>query len=211
VELDHIVIAVADLAVAAREFEARYGLASIEGGRHADWGTANRIVPLGETYLELIAVVDADEAARSAFGNWVAGVGSKLAQPLGWSVRTRGLDTVAGRLGLKVGAGARAGRGGRLLRWRMAGLERAAGEPSLPFFIEWGEGTPFPGSAPATHRAGSLRIAEVRLTGDSDRLAAWLGTQTLPVTISPGTPAVASVVLAGATGEIELDAERLSV
>jgi hypothetical protein len=50
-ELDHVLIAVSDLAAAAREIEVRYGLVSIEGGRHPGWGTANRIVPLGETYL----------------------------------------------------------------------------------------------------------------------------------------------------------------
>jgi Glyoxalase-like domain len=66
-ELDHVLIAVADLANAAREIEARHGLASVEGGRHPGWGTANRIVPLGETYLELIAVIAGAEAARSPF------------------------------------------------------------------------------------------------------------------------------------------------
>ena len=71
-ELDHVLIAVADLAAAARELEVRHGLASVEGGRHPGWGTANRIVPLGDTYLELIAVVDEAEAAESPFGRWVA-------------------------------------------------------------------------------------------------------------------------------------------
>jgi hypothetical protein len=52
VELDHVLIAVADLSSAAREMEKSYGLASVEAGRHAGWGTANRIVPLGETYLD---------------------------------------------------------------------------------------------------------------------------------------------------------------
>ena len=45
-ELDHVLIAVAELEAAAREIEGRYGLTSVEGGRHAGWGTANRIVPL---------------------------------------------------------------------------------------------------------------------------------------------------------------------
>jgi hypothetical protein len=70
-ELDHVLIAVQDLEAAARELEARHGLASIEGGRHAARGTANRIVPLGETYVELITVVDEAEAAASVFGRWV--------------------------------------------------------------------------------------------------------------------------------------------
>jgi hypothetical protein len=201
-ELDHVVIAVADLAAAAHEFEARYGLTSIEGGRHAGWGTANRIVPLGETYLELVAVVDEEKAAQSAFGRWVGGVGAKLAHPLGWAVRTDDIDTVARRLDLEVGAGSRPAGGGRLLRWRLAGLERAAGEPSLPFFMEWGEETPFPGRAPVTHRAGSVRIAELRLAGDPDRLAGWLGPHRLPIAIRAGAPAVTSVVVRGTGGEI---------
>ena len=71
-ELDHILIPTADLSSEVAKVEARYGLVSVEGGRHAGWGTANRIVPLGQTYLELVAVVDPEEAARSAFGRWVA-------------------------------------------------------------------------------------------------------------------------------------------
>ena len=69
-ELDHVLIAATDLEEAAREFE-RHGLSSVEGGRHRDWGTANRIVPLGNCYIELIAVVDEAVAAESAFGRWV--------------------------------------------------------------------------------------------------------------------------------------------
>jgi hypothetical protein len=42
--------------------EGRYGLASIEGGRHPGWGTANRIIPLGDAYIELVTVVDDEEA-----------------------------------------------------------------------------------------------------------------------------------------------------
>src|SRR5262245_13448232 len=70
-ELDHVLIAVTDLEEAARGFESRYGLASVDGGRHRDFGTANRIIPLGSTYLELVAVVDPGAAAGSSFGWWV--------------------------------------------------------------------------------------------------------------------------------------------
>src|SRR5215217_5363619 len=150
-ELDHVLIAVADLAAVAQELEARHGLASIEGGRHPGWGTANRIVPLGEAYLELVAVVDEAQAAQSAFGSWLAQASRARAKPLGWAVRTNELDGVASRLGLAVAAGSRATRGGQLLRWRLAGIEQAAAEPSLPFFIEWEPGTPLPGRRQATH------------------------------------------------------------
>jgi hypothetical protein len=193
---------VTDLAAAAREIEARHGLASIEGGRHAGWGTANRIVPLGEAYLELVAVVDAAEAAQSPFGSWVARARPALARPLGWTVRTGKLDDVARGLGLLVAAGSRASDAGRLLRWRLAGIEQAAAEPSLPFFIEWERGTPFPGRPPAGHRTGSVRIAELQLTGDPDRLARWLGPHELPIAVQPGMPALTSILLTGAAGEI---------
>ena len=62
-----------DLAMASRSLGDRYGLRSVEGGRHPDWGTANWIVPVGDAYLELVGVVDERVAERSPFGRWVAG------------------------------------------------------------------------------------------------------------------------------------------
>lgn len=210
IELDHVLLVVSDLETAALVLEKRYELVSLEGGRHPGWGTANRIVPLGETYLELITVVDEAEAAQSAFGRWVAEASSAVAAPLGWAVRTDDLDDVAGRLGLDVAAGSRAIRDGRLLRWRVAGIAEAAAEPSLPFFIEWAHGTPHPGRTQGTHGAPDRRIVRLELEGDAERLAAWLGQHDLPLVVRLGTPAVASVILSGTAGEIVLDAERLS-
>ena len=152
IELDHVLIAVTDLDAAGREFEARHGLASVAGGRHPGWGTANRIVPLGDTYLELVAAVDTAEAAGSPFGRWVAAAPS--GRPLGWAVRTQGLDVIAGRLGLAVTTGSRRREDGQVLRWRLAGMEQAVADAALPFFIEWGDGTPLPGRAEANHRDG---------------------------------------------------------
>jgi hypothetical protein len=197
---------VSDLEAAAHAIEARHGLDSTEGGRHPGWGTANTIVPLGESYLELVSVVDEAEAAQNSFGTWVARVHPQL---LGWAVRTHELDDVARRLDLTIVAGSRATRSGEVLRWRVAGIEQAAAEPSLPFFIEWAPGTPFPGRAPARHPAGAVRIAELRLDGDADRLAAWLGVHRLPIAVRAGAPAVATIVLTGPAGDIILDAAPL--
>jgi hypothetical protein len=199
-----VLLAVTDLAAAARAIEERHGLASIEGGRHAGWGTANRIVPLGETYLELIAVVDPAEAADSAFGSWVAAGATPAGRPLGWAVRPDDLDEAAGRLGLEVEAKSRKDASGRTLRWRVAGIEEAAAEPSLPFFLEWGDGTPFPGRAPVTHAAGEVEITSLELDGDRQRLADWLGSHRLPITVREGDPAVAGLILSGASGEFTL-------
>ena len=89
-----------------------------------------------------------------------------------------------------------------MLRWRLAGMEQAVADPALPFFIEWGDGTPLPGRAEADHRDGPLRIDQVHLTGDADRLESWLGTHHLPITLQAGSPAVTGVVLAGASHRI---------
>ena len=195
-------LATADLDTAATELVTRYGLASIEGGRHPGWGTANRIVPLGESYLELVAVVDEIEAAQSTFGSWVADARPSIITPLGWAVRTLDLNEVARRLGLPIEAGSRKARSGRLLRWRLAGVEQSAADPSLPFFMEWGRDAPLPGRTPVDHPAGDMKIEELRLDGDAERLQSWLGVHELPIDVRPGTPALRSVDLSGAAGAI---------
>ncbi|HEY2788623.1 MAG TPA: VOC family protein [Gaiellales bacterium] len=202
-ELDHVLVAVPDLAAGVRAIEAALGLTSVEGGRHPGWGTANRIVPLGSAYLELVAVVDAGEAAAHTFGRWLAAT-QPAGGPFGWAVRTEEIDRVAERLGLPVRDGSRATSDGRLLRWRTAGLEQAAAEPFLPFYIEWAAGTRLPGRAAVTHPAGALEITEVALVGDADRLAAWLGGQRLPVTVRPGASSLERVALSGPAGRLLL-------
>ena len=96
--IDHVLIPVDDLAAAGAIVKAMYGLTSIEGGRHPGWGTANLVVPLGDAYVELVAVVDRDAAALSAFGRWI--LAATPGQPLGWAVRTRAIAEVGQRLGL---------------------------------------------------------------------------------------------------------------
>lgn len=105
--LDHVVFAVPDLDEAAVRFRERFGLDSTEGGRHEHWGTANRIVPLGDQYVELVAVVDRESAAGSGFGRAVV---DRAEAGDGWitfAVATEDLDGVAERLGLEVGSGSR--------------------------------------------------------------------------------------------------------
>jgi hypothetical protein len=161
-------------------------------------------VPLGDAYLELIAVVDPAEAEASAFGRWVGAAAPGL--PLGWAVRTDRIADEAARLGLDIVAGARDRSDGTRLSWKLAGVEKAAADPALPFFIEWGPGTPLPGLAEASHRGGPLKLASVELTGEPERLPAWLGAETaVPVEIRPGASGVSGVVLERASGE------RLSV
>ena len=208
-EIDHVLIAVDDLAEAAHALRTTYGLTSVEGGRHPDWGTANSIVPLGDAYLELITVVDELQASRSVFGCWVRDA-NPIPGFLGWAARIEDLDEVVRRHRLVPTEGSRARPDGQILRWRIAGLEQAALEPCLPFFIEWAPDTALPGRAPVTHAAGPLRITELRVKGAADQLDNWLGPNELPIVVSPGAPATAAVVLKRPAGkDIILDAAEL--
>ena len=63
--IDHIIIGVHDLEQAAAQFSQKLGLAVSGGGIHPTGGTANRIIVIGDTYLELIAINNPEEAQQS--------------------------------------------------------------------------------------------------------------------------------------------------
>jgi Glyoxalase-like domain len=191
--VDHVLVPVLDLDIAAAEIESRYGLSSVEGGRHPAWGTANRIVPLGDSYLELVAVVDCETAAQAAFGRWIAG--ATRGRPLGWALRTDAIDAVGRRLGLTVVPGSRTTPGGALITWRSAGVEVATREPALPFFIEWADGTAHPGATLVRHPGGPATLKLVSMAGDPARISAWLGDHELPLAVTTGRSRLSAVVL----------------
>ncbi len=95
-----------------------------------------------------------------------------------------------------------------MLRWRSAGTEEAASEPSLPFFIEWDPETPFPGRTAVRHRAGNPTIARVVIEADPGRLAGWLGEHHLPIDVRTGKPAVIAIHITSSAGEVLLGPVR---
>jgi len=122
--IDHLIYAVRDLDAAAARL-AEMGLTSYFGGTHPGLGTSNRIVPLGQSYIELLAPSPLDEDRF-----------------LGWMLR-----------GVPLGADAvpmqRTMPDGVVLSWRLAGLTAPSLwelDPMAPVFIEWDEGVPLPGS-----------------------------------------------------------------
>jgi hypothetical protein len=155
-------------------------------------------VPLQGAYLELVAVVDPDEAAGVPFRRWLGEAADGAL--VGWAVRTDDLDAVASRLELEIHPGARQRPDGGELRWRSAGIERSAMEPSLPFFIEWRD----LGQHPSARYTGELAVEKLVLSGDEARLAAWLGPHALPVDVRSGTPGVVGVVLGDGERRIAL-------
>jgi len=202
--IDHIVLPVTNLAVAAAEFESQYGLASIEGGHHPSWGTANRIVPLGNAYVELVAVVDPEAAAHATFGTWIAT--ATPGQPLGWAVRTDAIEAVGRRLRLPIVPGSRVAPGGELIAWRGVGVDAATSEPGLPFFIQWGAGVPFPGHAPVRHPGGPARLKRLSVNMDPSRLEAWLGEHHLPISAAASPDRRMAALLSQGHREYELAA-----
>ena len=99
------------------------------------------------------------------------------------------------RLGLTVRAGSRVTPTGGRLEWQAVGMEEAAADGSLPFFIKWGSRTPFPGHTLVKHPGGTPAITRILAHGDADRLSDWLDGNVLPLTVSPGDPMLAGIVL----------------
>ena len=206
--MDHVIYAVDDLDAAGAVMFDREGLASVPGGRHEGWGTANRIVPLGESYLELITVVDVDEAEQSEFGRAVRRALTEDHPLVGWVVATDDIDGVAKRLELEVEEKSREAEDGSTLSWRLAGLERALKTGALPFFVQWDVPPErHPGAADVRHETDARGIAWVEVCADDrDAFDECVGddAKDLPVRITDGDPALAAAAIETAGGEIVL-------
>jgi len=199
--IDHVVYAVRDLDEAALRWADAYGLGSVPGGHHPRWGTANRIVPLGDDYLELLAVVDPD--ADSALARTLRGLTSDGDRWFSICVADDEIEAAAARLGLAVEPGARTRPDGAEVRWRGAGIEDPARPPWLPFFIAWDgprELHPARMEVPP-HPSGAAGIGSVEVGGDVETLRAWLGDDDLPIEVVSDEPGVRAVHLMTAGGE----------
>lgn len=181
--IDHLVIAVADPDGAATELEQRLGLEAAGGGRHDALGTFNRLVWLGDSYLELIGVFDRALAA----GSWIGAptvraldAGGGLAT---WALASDALDhDVADRR--STGAdladpvpGERRRPDGTMVRWRLS-APRMLGPADPPFMIEHdsasAEWTPSDRAARAARRhpiGGAVRLETLELLVDDVNLA----------------------------------------
>jgi hypothetical protein len=188
VRIDHVIVAASDLDAAAARLEGEHGLRACGGGRHEGLGTHNRIVSLGRGYLEVLAVADAGEAARSRLGRALAARIARAAEGLmGWAVAVDDVVPVAERLGTPVNTIVRQG-----LSARLTGVFEAMATPFLPFFIARDPGIEDPGGS-----GGAAGIEWIEVAGDPGQLDAWLGGARLPVRVVEGTPAVRAVAIGG--------------
>ena len=214
--VDHVLLAVRDLDEGTSRLEREYGLLALDGGRHPGRGTANRLVPLGSQYLELIAVVDPEEAARTRLGQRVATAVSEGRTLVDWALRTEDMEALRARL-LREGwnppagwEGSRERPNGEVLRWQSQELEPTAGPTAIPFVIEWQvpEGQ-HPGEMEARHPGGARRLSKV-VVGARDpaatrvKLTELLGHSDLYTVVQAERDGLREVVIDGERGTLTI-------
>jgi hypothetical protein len=200
--IDHLIVVVENLDGAARRLLDDTGLASVAGGRHPGHGTGNRIVPLGDSYIELMAVVDRGEAASSPLGTWVARRLVEVGEaPAALCLRTDDVEAVIRRTGRQPVPMSRTRPDGVTLGWDLVALDAALTD-GLPFFIRWhvADGD-HPGRTSAAHRCAAAGIDWVELGGDEERLTSWLGPHQLVLRVVDGPTGPRRVAVAVADGE----------
>jgi len=141
--VDHLVYAVPDLAGAIADIETLFGCDVEPGGRHANWGTRNALVRLGEArYLEIIGPdLESDNDADPVLFGLDALEAPKLVT---WASKETDLEAMterASRGGIDLGGifpGSRQLPDGSELSWRLTDpfAERMGG--IVPFLIDWG-------------------------------------------------------------------------
>jgi hypothetical protein len=193
--IDHVVLATEDLDAVAADLERRLGLAASGGGRHEVLGTVNRLIWLGDAYLELVAVFDADLAGRSWFGRPVLASLERGGGLVTWAIAMTDLDDalrwappdadLAGPFD-----GERRRDDGRVVRWRLA--RPAAVSPTAPFLIEHdaaaAEWTPAEREARRNDRhplGGRARLAGVEVETASPAVAAGRIRSLLAASVEP--------------------------
>lgn len=135
--LDHVIIGVRDLDEATRIFHDNLGLVPSGGGVHTSGGTANRIIVIGDTYLELIAVRTPKDAQASMVERLTKGEGflnfvlsSNAIQAESAAMRERGISIVGPKSGA-LNAG-----DGRSRAWQRTDVEHPDLAQHYPFLIQ---------------------------------------------------------------------------
>jgi hypothetical protein len=208
VGIGQVILGVRDLDRAAARLEAA-GVPVAAGGVHPRAGTANRIVALGDSYFELLAVADREVARTSPTGSSLlerTADGDRLVR---WSIRTARIDALAESLGLDVERRSRQRPDGVELTWRAAGIALSLQEPWLPFFVQWDDDALFPGrltdGAPSGCGITRLTVS----TTDRTRLSRWIAAAgvDVPLDVVAGAGAIESVVLTTPTVEVVVERE----
>lgn len=193
--IDHVIWGTRDRSAAGGRFWDEFGLASYEGGVHPAFGTGNRIIPLGDSYLEIMGIADMDVARENPLGQFILSQTENGDRWIAWCLRTDDIDATAERAGSAVLPGQRVRPDGGMVSWRLAGLEAALGAPPMPFFIAWDDPASHPGAVPLEHRVGAPRIESLTLSGDEAAVKGHAGPG-VPMQFEGGPPGIRAVTLA---------------
>lgn len=141
--IDHLIVASADPDLAVAELEQVLGLRATGGGRHEAQGTFNRLIWLGDSYLELMGVFDRALAAESWWGRHISGLlDASPGAYAGLALASDDLDAEVSRLraqGAPIGdpiAGERRRTDGEVVRWSIARPPDVDDELGLTFLIQ---------------------------------------------------------------------------
>lgn len=202
-ELDHILYATPDVDATVTELEIRLGVPFSSGGRHPQWGTRNRILPLGDRrYLE---VIGPDAAQPEAEGRRILDVDRLETQRVAWwAVRpflmplTCGEFETAGYVPGEVIEGRRELPSGEALVWQMTDPRIRLEDGLLPLVIDW-EGAAHPGE-----EGSGVTLADFRLEHpEHARLTATFHDLGLPP-VHPGEAPALVVTLDTPKGAVTL-------
>ena len=112
--LSQIIVGVRDLDAATERFRS-LGFDVLDGGLHPGVGTANRVIPLGAQYIELLSVVSMAQARTSEYGQSLLQATANGDRLVRWSLRTDAIDAIGARLAIPVERRSRARPDGTLL------------------------------------------------------------------------------------------------
>lgn len=171
--IDHLSIACADPDAAAAEIEQRLGLRATGGGRHDAHGTFNRLIWLGDSYLELMGIFDQSIARESWWGAHLDRLlGEAPAAYAGLALASDDLGADVARLRRQGSSisdptdGQRLRPDGDVVRWRIGRLPAPDPDLGLIFLIE--HDTDSAEWRPADRQS---RAGQVHPIGTSGRLA----------------------------------------
>jgi hypothetical protein len=176
--LDHLVILVSDLDVAAADYE-RLGFVVTPGGEHADGLTRNALMPFGDgSYFELVSFLDPEDPTDNVWG-WRGFLPHEGL--IDYCVTSDDLESDVRRLeslGFGVDGPDDGGRrlpDGAKIRWRSARMRQEG--RLLPFLIEdlTPRGLRVPGGPATEHPNGATGVSSLELsTRDVQEAAASL-------------------------------------
>ena len=203
--LSQVIVGVRDLDDATHRFRLM-GFDVLDGGVHPGFGTANRVIPLGAQYIELLGVVSPEQAQDSEYGRALLRATADGDCLVRWSLRTDAIERVATRLGIGVEHRRRMRPDGELLTWRAAGLELALADGTLPFFMQWDRDEQYPGVMAAAHPNGARRVTALGVTPRNPaRFRHWTHDAHVPLRIHTGAvPGLWSVAVVTDRGELSI-------